>query len=71
MPTTEDTDFLHGVNDFSQFLGVSPRRAYYLLERRLIPARKLGNLWTGRKSRILAEQEAAENATLASGEEAA
>ena len=71
MPHIPDSDFMHGAEQIGAFLGVPTRRAHYLLEQRLIPAAKHGRIWTARKSRILAHQEAAENATLASGAEAA
>lgn len=67
----DDSDFLHGAAKIGAFLNVPTRRAYYLCEQRLIPAAKLGSLWVARKSRLVSHMEAAENATLASGEEAA
>jgi hypothetical protein len=45
-------DKLSGVGQISDFLGESPRRTYYLLEKGLIHAGKLGNLWVGSKRKI-------------------
>lgn len=67
----DHSDFLHGVPEIAAFLGTSRRRCYYLLERRQIPAGKLGNIWTARRSRLIQHMEEAEDATLASGSEAA
>ena len=56
-----DHDFLHGAEEIGAFLGESTRRTYYMLEKRQIPAAKVGRLWLARKSRLLehlAQQEA-------------
>jgi hypothetical protein len=71
MPHDYDSDFLHGASQIGAFMGIPTRRAHYMLEQRLLPAAKLGRIWTARKSRIIAHLEAAEDATLATGAEAA
>ena len=59
---TMDTksDYLHGARSIAEYLGVSPRRAFYLLENKMIPATKLGATWVARPSRIVAAIEAGE-----------
>lgn len=66
----DDSDFLHGAARIGAFLGTDRRRTYHLLEHRMIPAAKMGNIWLARKSRILAQQEAAEDAHLGPAGEA-
>ena len=53
-------DILHGGAAIAEFLGVSNRRAFYLLENHHVPSFKLGRTWCARKSRILATIEEAE-----------
>ena len=57
---TTHSDYLHGARAIAAHLGVSPRRAFYLLENSLIPATKLGATWVSRSSRIDAAIEAGE-----------
>ena len=45
-------DLLDGAEEIAQFTGWELRRVYYLLEKKLIPAFKVGNRWTARKSRL-------------------
>jgi hypothetical protein len=45
-------DLLDGAESIADFTGWPVRRVYYLLEKGLLPARKVGNRWTGLKSRI-------------------
>lgn len=59
------TDFLDGADAIAEFMGVSPRRVYYLAETGQIPVAKIGNRLTGRKSRLTAHVEKLETATLA------
>lgn len=47
-----NTDYLHGARAIAAHLGVSTRRAFYLLENRLIPSTKLGATWVARRSSI-------------------
>jgi hypothetical protein len=49
---TTEADFLHGAKAIAGYIGTSPRRAFYLLENRMIPATKLGSTWVARPSRI-------------------
>jgi hypothetical protein len=57
---TTSPDYLHGARAIAAHLGVSPRRAFYLLENRMVPASKLGAAWVARASRIDAAIEAGE-----------
>ena len=45
-------DLLDGAERIAEYTGWSRRRVFYLLERGLIPAFKVGNRWTARKSRL-------------------
>jgi hypothetical protein len=47
-------DLLTGVVEIDAYIHKkpNPRRTYYLLENHIIPAGKLGNIWTGSKRRI-------------------
>jgi hypothetical protein len=45
-------DLLDGAEEIAQFTGWPIRRVYYLLGRKLIPAFKVGERWTARKSRL-------------------
>ena len=47
-----DNDFLWGAAEIGVFLNIPRQRAYYLLERRLIPARKIGAAWQTTKSEL-------------------
>jgi hypothetical protein len=47
-------DLLRGVPAIAAFLGENPRRMYYLLEKGLIPAGKVGASWVGSKRTIRA-----------------
>jgi hypothetical protein len=47
-------DLLHGVAEISAFIGESRRRTFYLLERGLLPAGKMGATWIASKSVIRA-----------------
>ena len=46
-------DRLTGAKAIGDFMGEDPRRIFYLLEQRLIPAFKLGGRWNARKSTLL------------------
>lgn len=50
--TDQDNDFLHGAAQIGAFLGVSTRRAYYLLESGQLPAAQLGARWVARRSTL-------------------
>jgi hypothetical protein len=45
-------DLVWGAEGLARELGINPRRAYYLLERKLVPARKLGALWVISRSAL-------------------
>jgi hypothetical protein len=45
-------DLLFGAQAIADELGVSVRKTFYLLERSLIPARKIGATWTSTRSRL-------------------
>ena len=60
-----DNDFLHGAQNIANFLGVPIRRAYYMLENGQIPAARIGDKWSARRSRLLEHYEACEAETLA------
>ena len=60
-------DFLHGARSIADFLGVPVRRAYYMLENGQIPAARIGDKWSARKSRLIEHFEQRETETLARG----
>lgn len=67
-------DRLKGAKAIADFMGEDPRRIFYLLEQRLIPAFKLGGRWNARKSTLLKhieklESEALEGTTAAAAVE--
>jgi hypothetical protein len=41
-----------GAKAIAEELGVSPRKAFYLLESGAIPARKVGNLWVADRGKL-------------------
>jgi hypothetical protein len=45
-------DLLRGVSAISQFTGDSPRRTYYLIERKLLPVFRHGGKWCARRSTL-------------------
>ena len=45
-------DLLRGVAEIAEHIGESERRVYYLCERDLIPAFKVGAIWHSRKSTL-------------------
>ena len=63
----DNHDFSHGARNIADFMGVSLRRAYYLLEQGQIPAARIGEKWSARKSRLIEHFEAKEAETLARG----
>jgi hypothetical protein len=46
------SDKLSGVAAISEFIDEPKRRTYYLLERGIIPAGKLGNIWIASKATL-------------------
>jgi hypothetical protein len=51
-PESVAHDLLHGCEQIGAELGVTPRRAYYLLEKGLIPAGKIGATWVASKRKL-------------------
>ncbi|MDH3668007.1 MAG: helix-turn-helix domain-containing protein [Paracoccaceae bacterium] len=49
---SENGDFIHGADGLAEYLGVSTRRSFYLLESGQIPAAKIGRRWVTRASAI-------------------
>jgi excisionase family DNA binding protein len=45
-------DLLDGADEIARFTGWSKRRVFYLLERKQIPAFKVGNKWCARGSTL-------------------
>ena len=62
-----NNDFLHGAKSIADFLGVPIRRAYYMLENGQIPAARIGDKWSARRSRLLEHYTEREAETLARG----
>jgi hypothetical protein len=54
--TIEDNDLaadlLRGIPRIAKFLGTTERQAYYLAEKKLIPAFKRGKIWEARRSTL-------------------
>jgi hypothetical protein len=55
-------DLLTGAKAIGDFIGVTPRQAFYMLESGQIPGFKLGNKWASRKSKIRGHIEGLEEA---------
>jgi hypothetical protein len=53
-PKAQPSDLCWGCAAIAEVLGVSERRAYWLLESELVPARKIGRLWCASRSRLIA-----------------
>ena len=45
-------DLLWTVAAIAEYIGRTTRQTYHLLERRLVPATKVGNQWTARRSEL-------------------
>ena len=43
-----DHDMMTGAAEIAEFIGSNERRAFYLLEKRLIPGFKIGERWHAR-----------------------
>ena len=52
--TTVQADALWGASAIAAFIGVSRRRAFFLLQAGILPARKVGGTWCALKSALLA-----------------
>jgi hypothetical protein len=62
--TDEAQDMLQGMAEIAVFTGNSERRTNYLLERKRLPAFKIGNIWHMRKSTYRAFIERLESAAM-------
>ena len=51
-PQALSEDLLDGAKEIAEYTGWPRRRVFYLLENKLLPAFKVGNRWTARKSRL-------------------
>lgn len=49
----DPADALWGCRAIAEFIGKSERATYHMLERGLLPARRLGGQWVARRSRLL------------------
>jgi hypothetical protein len=45
-------DLLWGTEAIADFIGRKPRDTYHLLQRRALPAKKVGRLWVASKARL-------------------
>lgn len=45
-------DLLWGVAAISRYIGRTERQTYYQLEKRQVPARKIGEIWVGSKATL-------------------
>lgn len=48
------SDLLWGARSIAEEIGVSPRKAFYLLESGAIPAQKIRGLWVGSRRKLRA-----------------
>jgi excisionase family DNA binding protein len=58
--TTKTADLLYGVPAIADFLGVTKRTAYHLVETRRIPFFRMGKILCSRRSKLMAAMEAIE-----------
>ncbi len=65
-PISND-DLLVGAGEIGAFLKCSERRAWYMLEKKNIPAFKIGKKWHARRSTLLRFIEEQEQHTLSAG----
>jgi hypothetical protein len=49
-----ELDVVWGAAEIGRVINITPRRAFYLLEEGKIPARKIGKLWSARRSTLIA-----------------
>jgi hypothetical protein len=54
-----DHDIIWGATSIANEINVSRRKAFYLLERGLIPAKKIGDSWVSTRSALRAALKAA------------
>ena len=48
----DQLDVLHGAERIGEYLGLTERQAFWLLEQKKLPARKIGNRWVSTKSQL-------------------
>jgi hypothetical protein len=54
LPPTDPDDLCWGAAAIASAIGIDKRRAYYLLERKKIPARQIGRTWVASKRALYA-----------------
>ena len=69
--TTRSADLLAGAAKIADFLDCSERRAFYMLEKGIVPGFKLGRIWHARRSTLIALIEQREREAMAEKEKAA
>ena len=50
----DELQVLWGAKAIGEAIGAPPRRAFYLLEKSLIPGRKVGSTWTSTRGQLRA-----------------
>jgi hypothetical protein len=71
-PDTISADMLRGAKGIASFLGITPRKVYYLVGRQELPVFRLGNQLCARRSTLLRHLNALEKLdSLISKQEAA
>lgn len=53
-PAAETADLLWGAAAIARFLGRTPRQVFWMLENGTLPAKKVGKIWVGERSRLRA-----------------
>jgi|RhiMethySRZTD1v2_1073278.scaffolds.fasta_scaffold1647091_2 hypothetical protein len=48
-----DDDVIWGANGIASVINTTPKRAYYLLEKKELPAKKIGGRWCSTRGRLL------------------
>jgi hypothetical protein len=57
---TPHTEVLWGAKAIADFIGKDERTTFYLLQKNMLPARKVGSAWTTTRSRLLRHFEGGE-----------
>lgn len=52
--TNSEQQFLWGAGEIGDAIGVTKRRAFFLLENNLIPCRKVGGRWVANRNDLMA-----------------
>jgi hypothetical protein len=50
----DDAEFVWGARNIGRTIGVPTRKAFYLLEHDLLPARKVGGVWVAARAKLRA-----------------